>query len=142
MPPGKVPSKSLPAWHFELETSRRALCQQFATLDLAGFGCDDFTVGLEAAGALLGYAKLTQGQASATSAACRCTAPSAMCAWMPRHGATWRSPRPCAAKPAPTLLSLLDTCATNMGSRLLHHWLHHPLRDRNVLNARLDAVKI
>ena len=43
-------------------------------------------------------------------------------------------------EPAPTLLSLLDTCATNMGSRLLHHWLHHPLRDRAVLNARLDAV--
>ena len=53
--------KSLPAWHFDLETARRGLCQQFATLDLAGFGCDDFTVGLEAAGALLGYAKLTQG---------------------------------------------------------------------------------
>src|SRR3989338_2061908 len=28
-----------------------------------------------------------------------------------------------------------------MGSRLLHHWLHHPLRDRNVLCARLDAVE-
>jgi DNA mismatch repair protein MutS len=27
-----------------------------------------------------------------------------------------------------------------MGSRLLHHWLHHPLRDRTVLNERLDAV--
>ena len=29
--------KQLPAWHFELDTARRALCQQFATLDLAGF---------------------------------------------------------------------------------------------------------
>src|SRR5450759_104786 len=27
-----------------------------------------------------------------------------------------------------------------MGSRMLHHWLHHPLRGRNVLRARLDAV--
>ncbi len=44
-------------------------------------------------------------------------------------------------EPAPTLLSLLDTCATNMGSRLLHHWLHHPLRDRTALRARLDAVE-
>ncbi len=63
-----------------------------------------------------------------------------MCAWMPRHGAIWRSPQTLRGEPAPTLLSLLDTCATNMGSRLLHHWLHHPLRDRAVLNARLDAV--
>ncbi|MDH4233594.1 MAG: DNA mismatch repair protein MutS, partial [Gallionella sp.] len=55
--------KTLPDWHFDLEAARRALCQQFATLDLAGFGCNDYTVGLEAAGALLGYARLTQGQA-------------------------------------------------------------------------------
>ncbi len=44
-------------------------------------------------------------------------------------------------EPAPTLLSLLDTCATNMGSRLLAHWLHHPLRDRTTLQARLEAVE-
>jgi len=44
-------------------------------------------------------------------------------------------------EPAPTLLSLLDTCATNMGSRQLAHWLHHPLRDRGVLQARLEAVE-
>ena len=30
--------------------------------------------------------------------------------------------------PAPTLLSLLDTCATAAGSRLLRQWLTHPLR--------------
>ena len=27
-----------------------------------------------------------------------------------------------------------------MGSRLLRHWLHHPLRDRAALAARHDAV--
>jgi DNA mismatch repair protein MutS len=44
-------------------------------------------------------------------------------------------------EPAPTLYSLLDTCATGMGSRWLRHALHHPLRDRSVLAARLDAVE-
>ena len=43
-------------------------------------------------------------------------------------------------EPAPTLLSLLDTCATGMGSRWLRHALHHPLRDRQIVKARLDAV--
>ena len=33
-------------------------------------------------------------------------------------------------EPAPSLFSLLDECATSMGSRLLRHWLHHPLRDQ------------
>src|SRR5205085_6396346 len=39
-----------------------------------------------------------------------------------------------------TLFSLLDECATGMGSRLLRHWLHHPLRDREVLKRRHEAV--
>jgi DNA mismatch repair protein MutS len=43
-------------------------------------------------------------------------------------------------EPAPTLFSLLDECATGMGSRLLRHWLHHPLRDQAALAARHDAV--
>ena len=41
---------------------------------------------------------------------------------------------------SPTLLSLLDTCSTNMGSRLLRQWLHHPLRDREMIQKRLDGV--
>jgi DNA mismatch repair protein MutS len=132
--------KFLPDWHFELETSRRALCQQFATLDLAGFGCDDFSVGLEAAGALLGYARLTQGQAISHIRALQVYSADR---YVRMDAATRRNleiTQTLRGEPAPTLLSLLDTCATNMGSRLLHHWLHHPLRDRAVLNARLDAV--
>jgi len=133
--------KSLPAWHFELETARRALCQQFATLDLSGFGCDDFTVGLEAAGALLGYAKLTQGQS--ISHICSMQVYSAD-RYVRMDAATRRNleiSQTLRGEPAPTLLSLLDTCAANMGSRLLANWLHHPLRDRAVLRARLDAVE-
>src|SRR5581483_2416770 len=41
---------------------------------------------------------------------------------------------------APTLFSLLDECATGMGSRLLRHWLHHPLRDREALKRRHEVV--
>ncbi|MBI3478925.1 MAG: DNA mismatch repair protein MutS [Nitrosomonadales bacterium] len=136
-----APLKSLPDWHFDLETSRRALCQQFATRDLAGFGCDDFTVGLEAAGALLGYAKLTQGQGIAHIRDAQVYSADR---YVRMDAATRRNleiTQTLRGESAPTLLSLIDTCATNMGSRLLAHWLHHPLRDRNVLRARLDAVE-
>ena len=44
-------------------------------------------------------------------------------------------------EPAPTLLSMLDTCVTRMGSRLLRQVLHHPLRDRNVAAARHEAIE-
>ncbi len=132
--------RTLPAWHFNSEAARRALCQQFGTLDLAGFGCDDFTLGIEAAGALLGYARLTQGQGIAHVRGMQVYAADR---YVRMDAATRRNleiTRTLRGDPAPTLLSLLDTCATNMGSRLLAHWLHHPLRDRNTLRARLDAV--
>jgi DNA mismatch repair protein MutS len=44
-------------------------------------------------------------------------------------------------EPFPTLLSLLDTCATSMGSRWLRHALHHPLRDRASVESRLSTVE-
>ncbi len=140
-PPHKTAIKTLPVWHFDIEAARRALCQQFSTRDLAGFGCDDFTLGLEAAGALLGYAKLTQGQGISHVRSIQVYAAERT---VRMDAATRRNleiTQTLRGEPAPTLLSLLDTCATNMGSRLLHHWLHHPLRDRTALRARLDAVE-
>ncbi len=140
-PPHKTAIKTLPVWHFDVEAARRALCQQFSTRDLAGFGCDDFTLGLEAAGALLGYAKLTQGQGISHVRSIQVYAAERT---VRMDAATRRNleiTQTLRGEPAPTLLSLLDTCATNMGSRLLHHWLHHPLRDRTALRARLDAVE-
>jgi len=138
-PQSSVPGKTLPAWHFELDSSRRALCQQFNTLDLAGFGCDDFTAGLEAAGALLGYAKLTQGQSISHVSGLQVYHADRFVRMDPATRRNLEITQTLRGEPAPTLLSLLDTCATNMGSRLLHHWLHHPLRDRAALHARLDA---
>ncbi|HZW85950.1 MAG TPA: DNA mismatch repair protein MutS [Gallionella sp.] len=132
--------KALPDWHFALDTARRALCQQFATHDLSGFGCDDFSVGLEAAGALLGYAKLTQGQAVSHIRSLQTYHADRFVRMDANTRRNLEITQTLRGETAPTLLSLLDTCATNMGSRLLHHWLHHPLRDRNALNARLDAV--
>ena len=133
--------KTLPDWHFELATARRGLCQQFATIDLAGFGCDDFGIGLEAAGALLGYAKLTQGQAINHIRGMQVYSSEQ---YVRMDASTRRNleiTQTLRGEAAPTLLSLLDTCGSNMGSRLLANWLHHPLRDRNVLRARLDAVE-
>ncbi len=133
--------KSLPAWHFELDTARRTLCQQFSTLDLAGFGCDDYTLGLEAAGALLGYAKLTQGQAISHIRSLQVYSPERFVRMDASTRRNLEITRTLRGEAAPTLLSLLDSCSTNMGSRQLANWLHHPLRDRATLRARLDAVE-
>jgi DNA mismatch repair ATPase MutS len=102
------------------------------------------TVGLAwlslASGTLLEYAGRTQGQALA-----HVTAVSAERAaeYVRLDAATRRNlelTETLRGEPAPTLSSLLDGCATGMGSRLLRHWLHHPRRDRAALVRRHGAV--
>ncbi len=44
-----------PPWHYELDSATRLLCSQFGTRDLSGFGCEELTRGVAAAGALLQY---------------------------------------------------------------------------------------
>ncbi|OVA14090.1 DNA mismatch repair protein MutS [Macleaya cordata] len=39
-----------------------------------------------------------------------------------------------------SLLHLMNHTLTTFGSRLLRHWVTHPLRDRSSISARLDAV--
>ncbi|HEX6690992.1 MAG TPA: DNA mismatch repair protein MutS, partial [Burkholderiales bacterium] len=130
----------LPAWHFDVEAGKRRLLKQLGAATLAGFGVEDMTLAIGACGALLEYAAKTQGQALA-----HVTAVTAERAgeYLRLDAATRRNlelTETLRGEPAPTLFSLLDECACGMGSRLLRHWLHHPLRDRKALEARHQAV--
>jgi DNA mismatch repair protein MutS len=130
----------LPAWHFDVEAGKKRLLKQLGAGTLAGFGVEDMTLAIGACGGLLEYAAKTQGQALA-----HVTAITAERAgeYLRLDAATRRNlelTETLRGEPAPTLFSLLDECACGMGSRLLRHWLHHPLRDRKTLEARHQAV--
>src|SRR5687768_1159078 len=130
----------LPPWQFDVDGGKKRLLKQLGAGTLAGFGCEDLTLAIGACGALLDYAAKTQGQALAHVSAV--TAERAG-EYLRLDAATRRNlelTETLRGEPAPTLFSLLDECATGMGSRLLRHWLHHPLRDRAALAARHDAV--
>ncbi|SCY01581.1 DNA mismatch repair protein MutS [Nitrosospira sp. Nsp13] len=137
----KLSLKRLPLWQFDIDAAVRSLSRQFETRDLSGFGCDGLHASLGAAGALLEYARLTQGMMGiAHVKALRVERDSA---YVRMDAATRRNleiSETMLGEMSPTLLSLLDTCSTNMGSRLLRQWLHHPLRDRMVIQSRLDGV--
>ena len=137
---GAAAVKRLPPWHFDLDAARRSVAAQFGTTDLAGFGAGDLTVGVGAAGALLEYARSTQNTAIAHVRALVVEQERAFVRMDPATRRNLEISETIRGEPAPTLLSLLDTCATGMGSRYLRHCLHHPLRDRVALTARLDAV--
>jgi DNA mismatch repair protein MutS len=136
----KVPVRHMPAWHFDPDAAARGLCRLLGTQDLAGFGAQRLTLALGAAGALLEYCRLTQGGLPRHVLALKVEGDSE---YLRLDAATRRNleiSETLRGEAAPTLLSLLDTCATAMGSRWLRHALHHPLRDRTVLQERLDAV--
>ncbi|MCL2177734.1 MAG: DNA mismatch repair protein MutS, partial [Firmicutes bacterium] len=40
-----------------------------------------------------------------------------------------------------SLLDVVDNSVTNMGARVIKHWLENPLKDSDIINARLDAVE-
>jgi len=59
----------LPEWHFDFDAGRKILLKQLGAASLAGYGCEDLEPAIGAAGALLEYARKTQGQALAHVAA-------------------------------------------------------------------------
>jgi len=131
----------LPEWHFDYAAAREQLLKHFKVHSLAGYGCEELRPAIAAAGALLEYARKTQGQALSHVNALR---PERAEDYVRMDAATRRNlelTETLRGTPAPTLCSLLDGCATGMGSRLLRHWLHHPLRDRAVLANRHEAVE-
>jgi DNA mismatch repair protein MutS len=132
--------KKCAPWQFDTDAARRGLCRQFETLDLTAFGANDHPVALAAAGALLEYARTTQGTAIAHVKSLAVEHPSAYVRMDPATRRNLEISETIRGDAAPTLLSLVDTCVTGMGSRWLRHALHHPLRDRDVLRARHGAV--
>src|SRR2546427_3390974 len=132
----------LPEWHFDFEAGRKILLKQLGAASLAGYGCEEMEPAIAACGALLEYARKTQGQALAHVSA---VVPERASEFVRMDAATRRNlelTETLHGEPAPTLFSLLDECATGMGSRLLRHWLHHPLRDHAALAARHEAVAV
>jgi len=135
-----VAIRRLPSWRFDMEIARRTLTAQFETHDLSGFGAQGLDAALAAAGALFDYAKTTQGTAIAHV---RSLIVESERAWLRMDPSTRRNlelTETIRGETAPTLLSLLDSCATGMGSRRLRHALHHPLTDRARVQSLHAAV--
>lgn len=132
--------KYLPPWQFDLDTAINSLTRHFETHDLSGFGCQDLPTALCAANALLEYTRLTQGTAAIHVTSLQAERNNI---YVRMDAATRRNleiSETIRGERSPTLFSLLDTCATSMGSRLLQCWLHHPLRDLSAIQQRLESV--
>ncbi|WP_051202088.1 DNA mismatch repair protein MutS [Ferrimonas senticii] len=129
-----------PEWEFELGTARQLLNQQFGTRDLTGFGVEQAERALCAAGCLMQYVRDTQRTALPHI---RSLIKQQNNQHIVLDAATRRNlelTQNLAGGLENTLASVLDGCATAMGSRQLGRWLHQPLRQPERLNARLEMV--
>lgn len=130
-----------PPWEFDYETAVRLITQQMQTHDLSGFGCQDMSVALCAAGCLLQYARETQ----------RAMMPHIRAIHVERReeslildAATQRNLEltiNLSGNEDNTLAFVLDHTKTAMGSRLLKRWLHRPLRNQKILRERQASVQ-
>ncbi|HEX5538343.1 MAG TPA: DNA mismatch repair protein MutS [Methylophilaceae bacterium] len=136
----KCAKRRLAPWQFDIDSARQSLTKQFDTYDLDGYGCAELHAAVAAAGALLDYIKHTQRTALPHINGLSVEQASA---FVQLDAATRRNleiDQTLRGEASPTLYSLLDSSQTAMGARLLRHWLHHPLRDKNAIVARHQAV--
>jgi len=134
-------ARSQPAWEFDIDNARRALNTQFQTHDLKGFGCDDLPLAIGAAGCLLQYVKDTQ---RGNLPHIRSMSHESRAQSVIMDAATRRNleiDTNLAGGDSNTLFSVVDRSVTAMGSRLLRRWLHRPLTDIAVLEARHGAIE-
>jgi DNA mismatch repair protein MutS len=132
----------LHAWQFAADTGARMIQRYFGSQDLRAFGLrsGEHDAAIGAAGALLNYVQQTQMQLPKHLDSLTLEQESA---YIGMDAATRRNlelTQTLSGQKAPTLFSVLDQCATHMGSRLLAQWLHQPLRRHEQIVARQQAV--
>ena len=136
----KVAKKRLSPWQFDFDSAFNTLTKQLNTYDLNGFGCANLKAAICAAGALLDYVKHTQ---RTTLPHINAISVEATSEYLQLDAATRRNleiDMTLRGEASPTLYSLLNTTQTAMGARLLRHWLHNPLQDRNLVIKRHEAI--
>lgn len=129
-----------PPWWFDLESANRLLNAQFGTKDLSGFGCDDLDTAVMAAGCLLQYTQDTQRAALPHISGLHVENTDDVIVLDAASRRNLEIEVNISGGTENTLASIIDHTTTNMGSRCLRRWLHSPLRDRDLLKQRHQAI--
>jgi DNA mismatch repair protein MutS len=129
-------------WVYNFDYGYELLLAHFKTQSLKGFGCEDFTIGIHAAGAVMNYLQETQKANLSHISRLR---PYETSDYIILDQSTQRNleitTQLMADGQSGTLFSLLDKTLTPMGGRLLKQWIARPLKRLDVIDQRLDAVQ-
>lgn len=127
-------------WIFTDEAARDRLLRHFETQTLKGFGVDDMTLAVIAAGATLHYLDITQHtQVKHITTLSRIEAER----FVRLDKFTVRNLELVApmAEGGKSLLSVIDKTLSPMGARMMHRWVLFPLKNVKAIDRRLDVVE-
>ena len=136
----RFPVTNRPSWQFDATLGQRKLCEQLGVASLQGFNAHELTLAHAAGSALLAFAEHTQGRALAHVRSLRVQRSGELLDLPPATQRNLELVQTLRGESSPTLFSLLDTCKSGMGSRMLRQWLLHPRRDRAEAIARHNAI--
>ena len=129
-----------PDWQFDGALGQRKLLEHLGAASLQAWDADGLPHAHAAAAALLQYAEHTQGRTLTHVHGVRVQRDGELIALPPATRRNLELVKTLRGEDSPTLFSLLDTCMTGMGSRLLKTWLLEPRRDRGEARQRLAAT--
>ena len=131
----------LDEWVFSEDVCREKLCRQFGTPTLKGFGVEDFTSGISAAGAILHYLEMTEHRSlDHLRSISRLDSEDAV--WIDKFTiANLELFSSNGGRNRTSFCSVIDRTLTPMGGRLLKRWVAMPLRDVAQIEARQQVVE-
>lgn len=138
----QIPVTRLEDWIFDIEFGREAILGHFGTKSLKGYGLEDYTSGLAAAGAILYYINETQKTqlSHIRKISAYNTADYMFLDYATRRNLEITFSNNDNAKEG-SLIAILDKTCTPMGGRNLKKWISQPLTNLDKIRQRLDAVK-
>ncbi|MFC1561892.1 DNA mismatch repair protein MutS [candidate division KSB1 bacterium] len=129
-------------YYFSPDYAADTLLSHFKTVSLKGFGCEQYTLGISAAGAALKYLQGIQDGRLGHIQKLSVMNPSSymIIDRTTRRNLELLSPI-MEENRSGSLLAVIDGTVTRMGARLLKSWLLHPLLDVEKIRLRLQAVE-
>jgi DNA mismatch repair protein MutS len=131
---------SRPEWQFDSGLGQKKLLDALQAASLTSWNAQDLPQAHAAAAALLGYAEHTQGRSLTHIHSVQVQRDDALIDLPPTTRRNLELVQTLRGEDSPTVFSLLDTCMTGMGSRLLKRWLLEPQRERTEAQHRLQAI--
>jgi DNA mismatch repair protein MutS len=131
---------TMESWIFDEAYARESLLKQFQTHSLKGFGVEELTHGIIAAGAVLHYLRDTEHpNLQHITSLQRIDREDYL--WMDRFTIRNLELTGAAHDEGNNLLKVLDNTVSPMGARLLKRWILLPQKDIRRINERLDLVE-